>query len=111
MAHPAKQAASAMSPHPDQIHRQSPESVQDELPDALFEIRFGHLNYGQIRRMQKDDRVDATRTPQTSASIRIVLCSVVDFVPGGVVSKSGDRSEKERGSVLSNRQSSEPFAE
>ena len=48
------------------------------LPDALFEIRFGHLDYEDIRRMQKDARVDATRTPQTGASIRIVLGRVVE---------------------------------
>ena len=34
MGHPAKEAASAMSPLPDQIHRQSPESKQGELPDV-----------------------------------------------------------------------------
>lgn len=74
------------------------------LPDALFEIRFGHLDYGEIQRMQKDERVDAVRTPQTSASIRIVIGSVVDFVPGDVAPKSVDQSGKERGSMLSHGQ-------
>lgn len=71
------------------------------LPDSLFEIRFGHLDYGEIRRMQKDERVDAVRTPQTGASIRIVLGSVVDFVSG--------MGEKEARSALSHRQSNEPL--
>lgn len=74
------------------------------LPDSLFEIRFGRLDYGEIQRMQKDERVDATRTPQTSASIRIVIGSVADYVPGGVAPNSGDQNEKERESVLLPRQ-------
>lgn len=45
-------------------------------PDALFEIRFGHLHYEEIWKMQTDPRVDRTRTPQSKASIRIVLGSL-----------------------------------
>lgn len=49
------------------------------VPESLFEIRFDHLDYAEIWRLQKDDRVDAVRTPQTRASIRIVLGSLLDF--------------------------------
>ncbi len=49
-------------------------------PDALFEIRVGNLHYEEIWRMQKDPKVDASRTPQTKASIRIVLGSLDDFL-------------------------------
>lgn len=42
-------------------------------PDCCLEIRFQHLDYPQIWRMQTDPRIDLTRTPQTKASIRIVL--------------------------------------
>lgn len=52
------------------------------VPDSLFEIRFGHLDYEEIWRMQKDEQVDAVRTPRTKASIRIVLGSLADFLCG-----------------------------
>jgi len=63
------------------------------LPDSLFEIRFDHLDYAEIWRMQKDERVDAARTPQTKASIRIVLGSLADFGTDGVAPKKTDRQD------------------
>ena len=51
-------------------------------PELLFEIRFGHLDYAEIERMQMDPRVDAGRTPRSRASIRIVLGSLAEFAFG-----------------------------
>lgn len=42
-------------------------------PEARFELRFAHLRYEEIWRLQTDPRVDTTLTPKTKASIRIVL--------------------------------------
>ena len=53
-----------------------PQELVDALkikPDCCLEIRFHHLDYPQIWRMQTDPRIDLTRTPQSKASIRIVL--------------------------------------
>lgn len=50
--------------------------------DSLFEIRLGRLHYEEIWRMQADERVDTARTPQSRASIRIVLGTVVQFAAG-----------------------------
>jgi hypothetical protein len=43
------------------------------------EIRFHHLDYKLIWKLQSDDLVDRKRTPQTKASIRIVLGTIADF--------------------------------
>lgn len=51
-------------------------------PELLFEIRFGHLDYAEIQRMQMDPRVDAGQTPRSRASIRIVLGSLAEFASG-----------------------------
>ncbi len=38
-----------------------------------IELRFGQLNYAQVAQLQLDSLVDRVLTPQTPASIRIVL--------------------------------------
>jgi len=43
------------------------------------ELRFTDLNYDLIARLQTDDLVDCELTPQTRASIRIVLGTVATF--------------------------------
>lgn len=48
--------------------------------EALFEIRFGNLHHEEIWRMQTDPRVDPTRTPQTKASIKIVIGSLAEIL-------------------------------
>jgi hypothetical protein len=43
------------------------------------EIRFNRLNYDLIWKLQVDDLVDRNLTPQTKASIRIVLGTLAQF--------------------------------
>ncbi len=43
------------------------------------ELRFDHLDYALIARLQADDLVDHELTPQTRASIRIVLGTLAHF--------------------------------
>jgi hypothetical protein len=43
------------------------------------EIRFNRLNYDLIWKLQADDLVDQDLTPQTKASIRIVLGTLAQF--------------------------------
>lgn len=43
------------------------------------EIRFLQLNYALIWKLQVDERVDRAMTPQTKASIRIVLGTISEF--------------------------------
>jgi hypothetical protein len=38
-----------------------------------IELRFGQLNYALVAQLQRDSLVDRVLTPQTPASIRIVL--------------------------------------
>ena len=45
------------------------------------ELRFHDLDYDLISQLQTDDLVDRELTPQTSASIRIVLGTVSNFKP------------------------------
>jgi hypothetical protein len=45
------------------------------------EIRFDDLNYNLIAQLQSDDLVDRELTPQTRASIRIVLGTLSSFLP------------------------------
>lgn len=49
-------------------------------PDCLLEIRFNHLDFPEIWRLQQDPRIDAKRTPQSKASIRIVLAMLHELV-------------------------------
>ena len=45
--------------------------------DAVqVELRFGALKYEQIFALQQHPLIDHQRTPQTRASIRIVLCTL-----------------------------------
>lgn len=44
--------------------------------DSFIEIRFKELNYDIIFEMQKDPLVSQKHTPQTKASIRIVLVTL-----------------------------------
>lgn len=45
------------------------------------ELRFNHLDYELIARLQADELVDRELTPQTRASIRIVLGTLAAFIP------------------------------
>jgi len=45
------------------------------------EIRFDSLNYELIHALQTDELVDRSHTPQTLASIRIVLGMLADLIP------------------------------
>jgi hypothetical protein len=45
------------------------------------EIRFDDLNYNLIAQLQSDELVDRELTPQTRASIRIVLGTLAAFAP------------------------------
>lgn len=43
------------------------------------EIRFSDLKYDLVWKLQGDDLVDRNLTPQTKASIQIVLCTLTQF--------------------------------
>ncbi|MEI7706009.1 MAG: hypothetical protein WCK73_15605 [Deltaproteobacteria bacterium] len=43
------------------------------IPHVLIELRFETLEYALIAELRQDSLVDRGRTPQTTASIRIVL--------------------------------------
>lgn len=45
------------------------------------ELRFDNLDYALIARLQSDELVDRELTPQTAASIRIVLGTLAAFAP------------------------------
>jgi len=45
------------------------------------EIRFDHLDYALIAQLHADDLVDRSLTPQTPASIRIVLGTLAALAP------------------------------
>lgn len=51
--------------------------------ETRIEIRFKDLNYELIWRLQLDELIDRELTPQTKASIRIVLGTLADFVGEG----------------------------
>lgn len=51
-------------------------------PQSQIELRFHHLNYELIWKLQSDDLVDRKLTPQTKASIRIVLGTLAEFIEG-----------------------------
>ena len=62
------------------------EEKVDALCDKLkydercrVEIRFDDLNYALVSQLQADDLVDRSLTPQTMASIRIVLGTLAQF--------------------------------
>ncbi len=46
---------------------------------VLVELRFDRLDYALIAELRRDDLVDQERTPQTSASIRVVLGTARDL--------------------------------
>jgi len=46
---------------------------------SQVELRFHELNYDLIWKLQTDNLVDCRLTPQTRASIRIVLGTLEDF--------------------------------
>jgi len=48
-------------------------------PECRIELRFTELNYDLIWKLQADDLVDRQLTPQTRASIRIVLGTLSHF--------------------------------
>lgn len=47
--------------------------------ESQVEVRFHHLDYELIGKLQTDDLVDRVLTPQTRASIRIVLGTISHF--------------------------------
>jgi len=55
----------------DRLHDISHDLIIDG--NCRFDIRFHHLDYDLIRELQTDELVDRKLTPQTTASIRIVL--------------------------------------
>jgi hypothetical protein len=55
----------------------APQLRYDE--NCRVEIRFHNLNYETIEKLQVNELVDRTLTPQTKASIRIVLGSLAHF--------------------------------
>jgi len=50
---------------------------------SQVELRFSELNYKLIWQLQTDELVDRQLTPQTKASIRIVLGKVESFANAG----------------------------
>lgn len=48
--------------------------------ETQVEIRFGALKYELVWQLQNDELVDLKLTPQTRASIQIVLGRIVDFL-------------------------------
>ena len=48
-----------------------------------IEIRFNKLNYELIKKLQQDPLVNQKLTPQTAASIRIVLGTIAEFASHG----------------------------
>ena len=50
---------------------------------SQVELRFSELDYKLIWQLQTDELVDRQLTPQTRASIRIVLCKVEHFANTG----------------------------
>ena len=50
---------------------------------SQVEMRFSELNYKLIWQLQTDELVDRQLTPQTKASIRIVLGKVEQFANAG----------------------------
>ena len=49
-------------------------------PGVFLELRFRKLDYPLIWKLQTDPLVDTNLTPQTQASIRIVLGTLADLV-------------------------------
>jgi len=63
----------------DRLHAISSELIVDG--NCRFELRFHHLDYDLVRKLQTDELVDRKLTPQTHASIRIVLGTVSQNFP------------------------------
>ena len=61
----------------EQLDRLAPQLKYDEK--CQVEIRFNDLTYDLIWKLQKDDLVDRDLTPQTKASICIVLGTLAHF--------------------------------
>jgi hypothetical protein len=64
----------------EQLDRLAPQLKYDEK--CQVEIRFNDLTYDLIWKLQVDDLVDRDLTPQTKASIRIVLGTLAYFERG-----------------------------
>ncbi len=76
---------------PTQAQKQQRHDQFEKLAEALefegktqIEIRFHHLDYDLIWKLQSDDLVDRKLTPQTKASINIVLGTLSDFESCGL---------------------------
>ncbi len=57
------------------------------VPDVNIEIRFSQLKYKLVWHLQKDELVDRELTPQSRASIRIVLGGLGEFSKVSVVGR------------------------
>jgi hypothetical protein len=64
----------------EQLDRLAPQLKYDE--QCQVEIRFNDLTYDLVWKLQVDDLVDRELTPQTKASIRIVLGTLSHFERG-----------------------------
>ena len=74
----------------DELESEQTGTLKDELKalcgrlefvdKCQVELRFGELKYESIWRLQSDERVDRQLTPQTKASIRIVLGTLGHFM-------------------------------
>jgi hypothetical protein len=65
----------------EQLRQQLDEIVKSlEVHEATFvEIRFKGIDYNMLTELQKDELVSQEHTPQTKASIRIVLGTIKDL--------------------------------
>lgn len=68
----------------------------DEFAETLefdgvteVEIRFSNLDYDLIWKLQADELVDRKLTPQTKASIRIVIGTLSGFTGASAISRGG----------------------
>lgn len=59
------------------------------LPDSTISLRFHELDYDLIARLQRDHRVDRSRTPHSRSSIKVVLGTL------GYLSRCGSERESE----------------
>jgi hypothetical protein len=75
------EAQAATGPETERLKKQldqlAPQLKYDE--QCRVEIRFNDLKYDLVWKLQADDLIDRNLTPQTKASIRIVLGTLAQF--------------------------------
>ncbi len=76
-----KQTESATGPDTERLKKELEQLVSQLKYDerCQVELRFHDLNYELIWKLQTDDLTDRNLTPQTKASIRIVLGTLAQF--------------------------------